>query len=294
MVMTDHPVIRIEGLSVRYGSLEALTDVSLSVESASVYVLLGRNGAGKTSLIRCLLGLQRPTRGEARIFGLSTWSKRQEVMGRVGVVPEEPDAPPEMKVAQLVDFCRRVYRQWNDRLVQERLERFAVPSEATFGRLSKGQKAQVSLALALGHEPPLLVLDDPTLGLDVVARQTFFEEVITELADRGTTVFLTTHDLAAAEGLASRVGILSDSRLVLDEDLEIVKNRFRKIRLPAARAAEIESLGPTRVRQLGTAVEVEVTDFRDDLLSGFGTPAEVGSMSLEEIFVAVAGEEEPR
>ena len=292
--MTDQPVIQLERLSVRYGGFEALTDVSLSVESGNVYVLLGRNGAGKTSLIRCLLGLQHPTRGEAHIFGLSTWSKRQEVMRRVGVVPEEPDAPPDMTVAQVVDFCRGLYQQWNDRFVQERLQQFDVPLKTMFGRLSKGQKAQVSLALALGHEPPLLVLDDPTLGLDAIARRTFYDEVITELADRGTTVFLTTHDLAAAEGLASRVGILSGARLVLDEELETVKNRFRKIRLAAATESEIESLRPARVRQLGTAVEADVTDFRDDLLSGFSTHPEVSSMSLEEIFVAVAGEEESR
>src|SRR6185436_5289208 len=109
---------------------------------------------------------------------------------------------------------------------RERLDRFAVPSEVPFRSLSKGQKGAVMLALALAHAPELLVLDDPTLGLDVVARDAVFNEVIGELADRGTTILITTHDLAAIEGIADRVGMLREGRLVLDESLEAVKERY--------------------------------------------------------------------
>ena len=102
----------------------------------------------------------------------------------------------------------------------------AIPMDTSFGRLSKGQRGAVQLALALGHAPELLILDDPTLGLDVVARDQVFGEIIGELADRGTTVLVTTHDLAAIEGIADRVGVLCDGRLVLDEPLEAMKERF--------------------------------------------------------------------
>lgn len=290
----SEPVISIDRLSVRYGRFDAVRNVSLAVERGAVYALLGRNGAGKTSIIRCLTGLQKPQSGVARIFGADVWRERRRLMARIGIVPEEPDAPPEMNVRQIVAFCAALYERWNGRLVDERLERFSIPMKTQFGRLSKGQKAQVSLTLALGHEPELLILDDPTLGLDVVARRAFFEELITELADRGTTVLMTTHDLASAEGLANRVGILADGRLVLDEQLETVKSRFRKIRLAAASQSDIEALRGARLRQLGSSVEADVTNYEDELLGRLASHPEIDSMSLEEIFVAVTGEEESR
>jgi ABC-2 type transport system ATP-binding protein len=138
-------------------------------------------------------------------------------------VPEEPDAPPEMTPVQLSAFCARLHRRWDRAAVSERLRRFEVPVDRPFGRLSKGQKGAVMLALALGHSPELLLLDDPTLGLDVVARDAVFGEVIGELADRGTTVFVTTHDLRAIEGIADHVAILHGGRLVLSGALEALK-----------------------------------------------------------------------
>jgi ABC-2 type transport system ATP-binding protein len=141
----------------------------------------------------------------------------------VGVVPEEPNAFPEMTARQLSTFCERLHEHWNETAVEERLRRFSVPTDRPFGRLSKGQKGAVMLALALGHGPEMLLLDDPTLGLDVVARDTVFREVIGDLADRGTTVFVTTHDLRAIEGLADHVAILHQGHLALTGEMEPVK-----------------------------------------------------------------------
>jgi ABC-2 type transport system ATP-binding protein len=147
-------------------------------------------------------------------------------MARVGVVPEEPDAPPEMTAAQLVAFAGRFYERWDAKGARQRLSRFAVPPDVPFRSLSKGQKGAAMLTLALAHAPALLVLDDPTLGLDVVARDAVFTEVIGELADRGTTVFVTTHELSAVERLADRIGILRDGRLVVDEGTDALKARY--------------------------------------------------------------------
>jgi ABC-type multidrug transport system ATPase subunit len=188
-----------------------------------VYALLGRNGVGKSSLLRCLLGQQRASTGVARLFGRDSWRSRQSLMERVGYVPEEPDAPPELNARELALFCGRLNVRWDQPAVLARLERFQVPLATAFRSLSKGQKGAVMLALALGHDPELLLLDDPTLGLDVVARRAVFGELIGELADRSTTVLLTTHDLAGVEGVADRVGILHGSRLVLDGELEALK-----------------------------------------------------------------------
>src|SRR5262249_30055932 len=156
----------------------------------SVFALLGSNGAGKSSLVRCALGEQKPAAGRARLFGRDVWRQRATLLKDVGVVPEEPDAPPAMTAKELLAFCRRLYPRSHGEGAVVRLARFGVPMDAPFGRLSKGQKGQVALTLALAPRPALLILDDPTLGLDPVARRAVFQELIGELAEHGTTVFL--------------------------------------------------------------------------------------------------------
>jgi len=223
---TEGVPLSCEHLSIRYGRTRVIEDVSFSVPPGCVYALLGRNGAGKSSLVRCLVGQQRASSGRTVLFGRDAWRDRVALMARVGVVPEEPDAPPELSPARLLALTGRLYARWDEGATRERLRRFAILMETRFALLSKGQKGAVQLALALGHAPELLILDDPTLGLDVVARDQVFSEVIGELADRGTTILITTHDLAAIEGIADRVGMLREGRLVLDESLEAVKERY--------------------------------------------------------------------
>ncbi|MGH9398972.1 MAG: ABC transporter ATP-binding protein [Thermoanaerobaculia bacterium] len=295
-------LLAVENLTVRYGRAVACDDVSLWAPRGAVYALLGRNGAGKSSLVRCLLGQQRPSAGRARLFGEDAWKRRATLMARVGVVPEDPDAPPAMTARQIADFCGRLYASWDAKGVDERLARFGVPSDVPFGRLSKGQKGEVMLAVALGHAPELLVLDDPTLGLDVVARKALYEELVGELADRGTTVFVTTHDLAGIEGIATRVGIIKDGRLALDEEIETLKSRFRRIRygnqVTETRSAfgnELDSFEAVRVRVRGWGIDAVVANYDDLSFERFRqtdgvVDAEVSPMSLEEIFLAVAGE----
>jgi ABC-2 type transport system ATP-binding protein len=294
----------VEGLTVRYGRATACAEVSLSVARGAVYALLGRNGAGKSSLVRCLLGQQKPSSGRATLFGEDVWRGRARLMARVGVVPEEPDAPASMTALQIAAFCRRLYPSWDQEGVDRRLERFGVPRDVPFGRLSKGQKGEVMLAAALGHEPQLLVLDDPTLGLDPVARKDLYGELIGELADRGTTVFLTTHDLSGVEGIATRVGILKEGRLVLDEEMETLKARFRRIRYGndrtgqhAAYGTELDAFDAVRVKVRGWGVDAVVSNFAESSFERFReidgvVDAEISPMSLEEIFLAVAGERE--
>jgi len=132
----DAPVIAVEELSVRYGRKLALENVSFSVPRGAILALLGRNGAGKSSLVRCLLGQQKPTHGRLRLFGADVWTTRRRAMERVGVVPEEPDAPPEMTARELGAFCRRLYPRWDDSGFAARLERFDTP-ETCRSRVSR-------------------------------------------------------------------------------------------------------------------------------------------------------------
>jgi ABC-2 type transport system ATP-binding protein len=283
--------ISLDGLTVRYGQRLALDQVSLDVPEGSVYALLGRNGAGKSSLVRCLLGEQKPSAGRALLLGRDAWRERASILAEVGVVPEDPNAPPAMTARQLSRFCSRLYPRWDAAGVEARLKRFGVPSGTPFGKLSKGQKGQVSLALALASSPRLLVLDDPTLGLDAVARKAVFEELIGDLADRGTTVFITTHDLAGVERIADRVGILNQGRIVLDEEMEALKARFRRISFPRSREAAVgrlAALGPVAVASRGWEVDAVVSRYDEGSLPVEDGP-EVTSLTLEEIFIALTG-----
>ncbi|HMC22327.1 MAG TPA: ABC transporter ATP-binding protein [Thermoanaerobaculia bacterium] len=284
--------IEVSNATIRYGRVLAVDRVSLAVPRGTVYALLGRNGAGKSSLVRCLLGQRQPQTGTIRVFGEDVWTHRTALMQRLGVVSEEADAPPEMTVDQLARFCSELYARWDQKEVDDRLKRFDVSRDSRFGALSKGQKKQVLLALALAISPDLLILDDPTLGLDVVARKSLFDEVIAELADRGITVFLTTHDLAGIETLADRVAIMKNGVLVLEEDLDALKARFRRIRFAAKPVALQEStLRTALVRNWGAGSEAIVTNYDDVAFERLrSTNAEISTLSLEDIFIAVAGE----
>jgi ABC-2 type transport system ATP-binding protein len=289
------PVAAFEGVTVRYGRTLAVHDVTLALPRGGVYALLGRNGAGKSSLVRCLLGQMKPAHGRVRLFGRDVWTAREEVMARVGVVPEEPDVPPEMTAADAISFCARLYPSWDGGGVARRLARFGVPATVAAGKLSKGQKGQLALALALGPSPELLVLDDPTLGLDVVARKELYEELVGELADRGTSVLLTTHDLAGVERLTDRVGVLVEGRLLLDEDIESLKARFRHLRFGATDGnldTELEGLGALGVARGAFGFEAVLSRFDEAAFAAFQSReavhgAEISGMTLEEIFIAV-------
>jgi ABC-2 type transport system ATP-binding protein len=294
--MTDaDSILAVEGLGVRYGRRQVLDGVSFALPRGSVFALLGRNGAGKSSLIRCVLGLQKPDAGGARLFGADAWANRRTAMQRTGVVPEEPNAPPEMTARQLIDFCGRLYPSWNTAQAEARLQRFGVPRDQAFGRLSKGQKGAVMLSLALAPSPELLILDDPTLGLDVVARRALFDELIGELAERGTTVLITTHDLAGIEGIADRVAILRGHQLVLDEGVETLKDRFRRLR--CGRGETVFAWSPfeaLRADEREWGREAVVSNYDEARLAAFSRQpgigdVEVGSLTLEEIFLAVDG-----
>jgi ABC-2 type transport system ATP-binding protein len=285
-------VIAADGVTVRYGKKTAVDGVSLAVAEGSVYALLGRNGAGKSSLVRVLLGMLRPEMGRVTLFGDDVWRHRARIMDRIGVVSEEADAPPDMRVKDLAWLSSRLYSRWTPAAFDARLDRFDIAPQSRYGDLSKGQKKQVALALALATSPDVLVLDDPTLGLDVVARKSLFEEVIADMAERGLTVLITTHDLAAIETLADRVGVIKDGKLVLDDELENLKARFRRVRYAGAPAALAMNAASTRA--WGTGTEAIVTDYDDVAFERFRREAQASeavAMTLEEIFISVAGEE---
>jgi len=297
-------VLSVDHLTVRYGRTTAVDDLSLSLSRGEVYTLLGRNGAGKSSTISCLVGQRKGVSGSCRIFGIDSWRGRRHVMARVGIVPETPDIPPGASARELGRFLGRVRPVWNAVDYEKRLERVGVPRRLPARSLSKGQRRQLALAAALAAEPEVLILDDPTLGLDAVVRRTLFEELVGELADRGTTIFVTTHDLGGIEGIADRVGIMRQGRLVHDETMDSLKNRFRRLRFVRGATTttdEIERalapLEPVETRFVGAGVDAVIGRAEHAAVAEFmnaigADELEIEPLSLEEIFVALCGGDE--
>ena len=286
----NDPAIEVEGLAIRYGGKGILDGASFEVSPGRVYALLGRNGSGKTSLVRCLVGQQRPDAGGTRLLGLDSWTRRASLMAEVRIVPEDPWSPPGAIASDLLSLGDSLFPRWDRSGAETRLRRFGVPLDLAFRKLSKGQKKLFELVFALAAEPRVLVLDDPSLGLDVVARKTLFEEIVTELADTGITVLVTTHDLRAMEGLADTVGVLHGGRLVIDEPLESLKARFR--RLLVRDDGEIPDLGPVLAeRRASWGRELVLHRYEEgsgDLLED-DRRVEVRPMDLESIVTAVTG-----
>lgn len=291
--------IEIRGLEVTYGrspitaGTPVLDAIDLRVEEGGVHALVGRNGAGKSSLVRCLLGQQKPTGGDCRLFGQDAWRHRARLMARIGVVPEEPDAPPSMTPKALARFCSRLYPSWDGDAYEARLTRFAVPLRTPFAKLSRGQKTQVMLALALAPRPELLVLDDPTLGLDPIARDALFEELVDVLAEHGTTVILTSHDLPGIERIGSHASYLSGGRLVFDEEIEELKARHRRIVLAEGIEAELDALDIASERSRGRDRELWVRRFDQGTLKALvdehgADRVRAEPMTFEEILLAAA------
>jgi ABC-2 type transport system ATP-binding protein len=288
---TSAPVVAVRGLEVRYGKKRVLEELSLEIRKGEVYALLGRNGAGKTSLLRCLLGQHKATLGSVGLFGRDSWRERASLMARVAVVPERPDVPPELPVARAARFVAALRPGFDRGAFEARLDRAAVDARSPFGSLSRGQQTLVGLALALSSGPELLILDDPTLGLDAVARRAVFRELVDALAAGPLTVLLTSHDLRGVEQIATRVGFLTGGRLVLDLPLDELKARFRRLLLERGAASERSFTGTVlHERQLAWAREL-VVELAADELGALDSDDVEGieslEMDLEEIFLAL-------
>ena len=191
-VMND--AIQLDRLSKRFKTTEALKNVTLDVPEGSVFALLGENGAGKTTAIRIMLGLERPDSGHARVLGYDCKSEDLDIRRRVGYVPETPDLYNWMTVQQIGWYAAGFYPQGYWERFTAMAQEFQLVPKAKIKNLSKGMRAKVSLTLALSHDPDLLILDEPTSGLDAMIRREFLESMVQRAAD-GRTVFLSSHQI---------------------------------------------------------------------------------------------------
>ena len=224
-------VIKIENLTKFFEGRRVLDGVNLNVPKGCIYGLLGRNGAGKTTIIRILLGLESPTRGKTYLYDSDSVNLSAKLKGKIGYVAEAHNLIQNYRVGRLVLLCKSLSSKWNQQFFDHLLQTFRLPMDRKVSQLSTGMRAQLNLALAMARDPELLILDDPTLGLDTVARRQFLELAIDLLQKDGRTILFSSHILSDVERIADRIGILVAGKLVVDCTLEELKNRVKKLRL---------------------------------------------------------------
>lgn len=213
MTTSEH-VIETDGLSRRYGRKLALDRLDLRIPRGRIHAIVGANGAGKSTLFRILLGFLAPSDGEARILGRDSQRLTPEDRGRIGFVNEEHTLPGWMRVSAIADMQRRAHPRWNARAYDEVIGHYRVLPEQKVGQLSRGERAGFNLALALAQSPELLILDEPTLGLDVVAKRAFLESLMYSNAADDCTVIYCSHQMEEIERVADNLIILELGRLM--------------------------------------------------------------------------------
>jgi ABC-2 type transport system ATP-binding protein len=212
-------VIRISELTRRFGATTALASVSLSVPRGAVHGLVGANGAGKTTLIKHVLGLLRAQHGSVSVFGLDPVTDPVGVLSRTGYLSEDRDLPTWMRVDELMRYSRAFYPTWDVSYAEELRQTFALDPASRINSLSRGQKARLGLLAALAHRPELLVLDEPSSGLDPVVRRDIMEAIVRTIAHEGRTVLFSSHLLDEVERVADDVTMIDRGRIVLSAPL---------------------------------------------------------------------------
>jgi len=290
----DEWVIRVEGVTRYYGTKAALREVTLHVPRGVVLGLVGANGAGKTTLIKHLLGLLRAKEGLVRIFGLDPVRSAVSVLGRLGYLSEDRDLPPWMTVGELIRYSRAFYPAWDDEYAEQMRERFQLPAVARIRNLSKGELAKAGLLVALAHRPELLVLDEPSSGLDPVVRREMLEAVVRSVAEEGRTVVFSSHLLDEIGRVSDRVAMLVQGRLVMEGALSEVLEGHRRlvIRLPEAAAVEGSMPGVLSLsggpREWTVIANGEADRLRVWLQGRRGEVLEESGATFEEVFHARA------
>jgi len=290
--------IHTSSLSKVFGGREAVSGLDLEVPEGSVFGFLGVNGAGKTTTIRMLLGLMKPSSGSAHVLGMEVGRYGPQIRQRVGYLPESRSFYGYMTVEETVSFCKRLYHRWDSPLVRRHFEQFGLPRAQRVSSLSRGQKTQLALILALASRPDLLILDEPTAGLDPVRRREFLTTVLAEATGAGQTVFMSSHNLLDVERVCDRVGLIHAGRLLATRPLDELKQNEKRLRVvfqhqPPAGIFDHPGIASVSREERGYLVTVssDLDEVMDRLRAVPHFVLEVYDQSLEDVFLRYATEQ---
>jgi len=289
-------VIQTTRLRKTFRNLTAVDSLDLAVPRGSVYGFIGRNGAGKTTTIKMMLGLLTPTDGAATVLGLDSQRQSLDIRGRVGYVPERHDMYRWMTISELMWFIKPFYPTWDDAECQRLLKHFELDPSKRIKELSKGMVAKVGLTLALAHRPEILIIDEPTGGLDAIVRREFLESIIHLVDEGGRTVLISSHLLTDVERVADQVAVIEGGKLIAQEPLKSLKDRVRQMRLRFTTAVpeRIELDGLLSAKRHNHEWVITVSNFQAQLPQALkqrlGADAvELVDLSLEDVFVELVG-----
>jgi len=223
IVTMNENIIEIQNLTRQFGKIVALDNVSLNVPQGTVLGLIGENGAGKTTLIKHILGLLRAKEGKVRIFGKDPVVAPEYVLGRIGYLSETRDLPKWMRIDELMRYNKAFYPSWDQTYAEELRKTFELDSLQKITTLSKGQRARTALLIAIAHRPNLLLLDEPSTGLDPIVRRDILSAIIRTVADEGRTVLLSSHLVDEIERVADNVMIIHHGQVVLTDSIDNIK-----------------------------------------------------------------------
>ena len=298
--MPDSPVIETRNLRKTWGQTQALRGLDLRVSSGSIHAFLGRNGAGKTTALKILLGMARPDGGESRVFGLDSANPRQsvEIRGRAGFISEEKELYEEMTVEEMIRFTRAFYPRWRRDLENSYLSRFGLSRAAGVKTLSRGGRTRLAVLLSFCRGAELLLLDEPTAGLDPAAAEDVLQAIVSHVAAEGMTVFFSSHQIHEVEQIADRITILTRGRNVLSGGLDELREKWRRIHLTFDGEAPHSPLHPDgliSIRAEGRTLTLLCCENSERILREVQAlqPVSVNVLpvSLKEIFVHYSAEE---
>jgi ABC-2 type transport system ATP-binding protein len=288
-------VVDVHDLSRSFGGKTALDGVSFRATAGQIHGLVGSNGAGKTTLLKHLLGLLRATTGSVRIFGLDPVRDPVGVLARVGYLSEERELPEWMSVDELMRYSQAFHPGWDAAYARELLDSFALDPARKIRELSKGMRAQAGLLAAVAHRPELLILDEPSSGLDAVVRRDILDAIVRTVVDDGRTVIFSSHLLDEVERMSDHVTLIHQGRVALSGVLDDVRGAYRRSRLrfvdPFERppvidtALAIEGSG----RSWSVIHSGSLEQFRHSVSARGGEIVETRAATLEEIFLTRAG-----
>jgi len=291
--MTEN-VIEVHGLSRRFGKSLVLDQISFDVQPGYVYGLVGANGAGKTTLIKHLLGLLKAKQGTVRVFGNDPVKNPVEVLGKIGYLSEERDLPEWMQVDELLSYTRAYYPGWDAAYAQQLVSEFGLDASKKVKQLSKGMRAQAGLIAAVAHHPELLLLDEPSTGLDAVVRKDILSAVVRTVADAGRTAVFSSHLLDEVELMSDYLFMIDRGRLVLHGSLDAIRQQHRMLNVHFANA--IDAFPPSReilsANGSGKHWSVVCEGGSDQIVQSLrargGDVTQARTASLQEIFIARA------
>jgi ABC-2 type transport system ATP-binding protein len=229
--------IELTDVAWRAGRSFELSDVSLHVPTGSIYGFLGPNGSGKTTTIRIFMGMIKPDRGRVTVLDRPVPADMKFILARVGYVPERPHVYPALTVGEQIHYHSSFFRLWDRGWAEELRKRLALDSEQKIARMSKGETGKLLLLLALAQRPSLLVLDEPTEGLDPVVRRDVLAAVLDYVSDTGATVFISSHLVHELERICDWVGVMDGGRVVAELPMQLFKNGIKRLRVTDAPAA---------------------------------------------------------